>query len=155
MESHAGGNPSQPALIADALSKSFGLTQAAEDLRELSEGSERIANIQPKIDTLLDRFATLREMCESRKSVLEACDRFAIGRPCGGLRPGLTAVRDSLVPHLARESVVSETIGLLGGPGRIQLFDRRYDPSVNRAPSVPAEPRVNDVLIQARLESKL
>src|SRR5437870_12590317 len=135
MESHAGGNPSQPALIADALSKSFGLTQAAEDLRELSEGSERIANIQPKIDTLLDRFATLREMCESRKSVLEACDRFAIGRPCGGLRPGLTAVRHRLVPHLARESVMSQTKGLVYEPGRMQLFDRRYDEILESAPS--------------------
>src|SRR2546427_13058815 len=112
MESHAGGNPSQPALIADALSKSFGLTQAAEDLRELSEGSERIANIQPKIDTLLDRFATLREMCESRKSVLEACDRFAIGRPCVAPRHGLTAVRDSLDPHLARRSSGSDMSGV-------------------------------------------
>src|SRR5437899_5199288 len=117
MERHEGGNPSKPALIADPFGENFGLGEVVEDSRELSEGKERTAKVQPEIDTLLDGLATLGEMRECLERLLKARDRFPIGRPCGSLRPGLTEVADGLVPHLAPEGMVGEAIDLLGQPG--------------------------------------
>ena len=59
MTTHEVGNPSQPMLIVDSLSENFGFAKVVEDSSELSEGRERNPTVQPEIDTLLDRFATL------------------------------------------------------------------------------------------------
>src|SRR5438552_898287 len=109
MERHAGRNPSKPALIADPFSESFGLAKIVEDLRELSEGSERIAKVEPEIDPLLDGLATLGEMRDGTERLLEPRDCFAIGRTGGSFRPGLTAVGDGLVPYLSPEGTVEGT----------------------------------------------
>src|SRR2546425_5127135 len=139
MERHEGGNPSQPTLIADPLGEHLGLAKVVEDSRELSEGSERIAKVQPEIKPELHGFAILGEMREGSERLLEARDRFPVSRACGSLRPGLTKVGDSLVPDLAPEGMVGEAIDLLGQPGGIQLFDRRQDLRVKGPPSVLEE----------------
>ena len=46
-------------LIVDSLGENFGFAKVVEDSSELSEGRERSPTVQPEIDTLLDRFATL------------------------------------------------------------------------------------------------
>src|SRR2546426_7078167 len=96
MERHEGRNPSKPALIADPFGENFSLAEVVEDSRELSEGSERTAKVEPEIDTLLDGLATLGEMREGSERLFEPRDRFPVGRACGSLRPGLTAVGDGL-----------------------------------------------------------
>src|SRR2546427_3653928 len=155
MERHEGGNPSKPALIADPFGENFGLAEVVEDSRELSEGSERTAKVQPEIDTLLDGLATLGEMREGSERLFEPRDRFPVGRACGSLRPGLTAVGDGLVPYLSLEGMVGEAIDLLGQPVGVQLFDRLHDPSVEGPPSVLEDARVADLVAQGVLERTL
>src|SRR5437879_2728438 len=101
MTRHEGKSPSQPALITDPLRENFSFAKAVKDSSDLPEGRERTANLQPEIDALLDRFATLGKMCEGCERLFEACDRFPVGRPGGRLHSGLTGVSDGLVPHLA------------------------------------------------------
>src|SRR2546422_787186 len=93
MERHEGGDPSQPALIADLLGENLTFAKVIEDSLELSERVERIAKLQQEINPLLDRSSALREMPESFERLLEARDCFPVGRARGGLRPGLTEVR--------------------------------------------------------------
>src|SRR3989441_5827468 len=135
MERHEGGDPSQPALIADLLGENLTFAKVIEDSLELSERVERIAKLQQEINPLLDRSSALREMPESFERLLEARDCFPVGRARGGLRPGLTEVGDGLVPDLAPEGMVGETIDVLGQPVGIQLFDRRHSARVEGAPS--------------------
>src|SRR5437660_1482061 len=79
MESHERRNPSQPALIANALGEDFALAKVIEDSPELSQGGERIAKVEPEVDSLLDGLATLGEMREGGDRPLEACDGFPVG----------------------------------------------------------------------------
>src|SRR2546428_789699 len=152
MESHADGNPSQPELITDALGKNFGLAKVVEDLLVLVEGVERIAQVQPQIDPLLEGFTTLGEMREGSERLLKAGNRFPVGRAHDSLRAGPTKVADGLVPDLAAEGMVGETIDPPGQPGGILLFDRRHDARVKGAPSVLEETRVSSLVAQGVLE---
>src|SRR2546427_6939971 len=155
MERHEGRNPSKPALIADPFGENFSLAEVVEDSRELSEGSERTAKVEPEIDTLLDGLATLGEMREGSERMFEPRDRFPVGRACGSLRPGLTAVGDGLFPYLSLEGMVGEAIDLLGQPVGVELFDRLHDPSVEGPPSVLEDTRVADLVAQGMLERVL
>ena len=146
MEGHKRRNPSQPALIANALGEDFTLAKVIEDSPELSEGSERIAKVEPEVDSLLDRLAILGEMREGGERLLEACDGFPVGGTCGGLHPGLTGVGDGLVPDLAPEGMVGETIDLLGQPVGIESFDRLHGPSMKGPPAVVEDARVANLV---------
>src|SRR2546428_5454906 len=132
-------DPPQPALIANPLGENLTVANVVEASLALSEGMEQVAQVQPQVDALLDCFARLGKIGEGSERLLEARDGFPVGRARGGLRPGLTEIGDGLVPDLAPESMVGESIDLLGQPGGIELFDRRHDASVKRAPSVLEE----------------
>src|SRR5437667_12370084 len=105
MEGHERRNPSQPALIANALGEDFTLAKVIEDSPELSEGSERIAKVEPEVDSLLDRLAILGEMREAGERLPEAWRGFPVGGPCRGLRPGLAGVGHDLAPALAPDGL--------------------------------------------------
>src|SRR6266436_5450573 len=108
MGGHVGGNPPFPVLVADPFGKNFGLTKVVEDSPVLSEWVERIAQIHPEIDTLLNRFATFGQMREGFERLLESRDCHSVSRTCGSFLPGLTAVGGGLVPDLALEGMMSE-----------------------------------------------
>src|SRR5438552_3369145 len=97
MERHEGRNPSKPALIADPFGENFSLAEVVEDSRELSEGSERTAKVEPEIDTLLDGLATLGEMREGSERLFEPRDRFPGGHGGRGDRPARPAGRRTAV----------------------------------------------------------
>src|SRR6266705_3035647 len=86
MTRHEGKSPSQPALITDPLRENFSFAKAVKASSDLPEGKERTANLQPEIDGLFDRFVILGKMCEGAERLLEALDRFPVGRPCASLR---------------------------------------------------------------------
>jgi len=58
--------------------ENFGLHRWSKTSSDLAKGKERIAKVQPQIDPLLDRFATLGEMREGSERLLEALDRFTV-----------------------------------------------------------------------------
>ena len=78
----------------------------------LSERQERIAQVEAEIDGLLARVLMLREMLQRHQRLLEAPDRFPVGRARGGLGTGLTKVREGLSPHLAPEGMVRQAFNL-------------------------------------------
>src|SRR5207253_11442385 len=67
-------------------------------------------------------------------------------------RPRLTEVSHSLVPDLAPEGMVGETIDVLGQAVGIQLFDRHHNPSVEGPATVLEDTRVGDLVAQGVLE---
>src|SRR5262245_23675536 len=98
MGGHVGGNPSFPVLVADPFGENFGRAKVVEDSPVLSEWVERIAQIHPEIDTLLNRFATVGQMREGFERLLESHDCHSVSRAGGSFLAGLTAVAGGLVP---------------------------------------------------------
>ena len=95
-------------------------------------------------------------MPEGRQRLLEAHRRFTVGgRARQGLDPGLTEIRDGLLPHLASHGMVSEPLDVLGEPTRIEAFDGTNDTAVElRAPVLEHGP-VRHVVSQRVLERVL
>src|SRR5437899_1957332 len=133
MERHEGGDPSQPALIADLLGENLTFAKVIENSLELSERVERIAKLQQEINPLLDRSSALRKMPESFERLLEARDCFPVGRARGGLRPGLTDVGDGRLPErsvLRGQAVDASREDRLNGGGHPDLTGRPPAPVV-------------------------
>src|SRR3989442_1404162 len=78
-------SPSQPALIAQGLSQAFRLAKVVENPPALSEGMERIAQVEAEIDGLLEGLAALREMPQRTERLLEPRHRLPVGRAVEGL----------------------------------------------------------------------
>jgi hypothetical protein len=67
-------------LIAERLGEGLGLAQAFEDRSVVSEHKERIAQVEPEIDGLLQGITTFREMLQSAQRLLEARHCLSVGR---------------------------------------------------------------------------
>src|SRR5215813_1401480 len=100
-------DPSQPALIAQGVRQAFGLAKRVELLREVTQGLERTAQVQAKIDGLFDGLATLREMLHRTERLFEPPHGLAVGRAIDGFGPCLVEVLDSVLPSLAPHGVMS------------------------------------------------
>src|SRR5581483_2652864 len=94
-------HPAQPPGIVQVNRQGFGFVEILDELVELTEGLEGDAQLEPKIDSLLARLATLREATQGRQRVLEVGDRLAVGRARGHLVSSRAKVDDRLVPPLA------------------------------------------------------
>ena len=62
------------------------------------------------------RVARVSGNAGGRERLLEVPHGLAIGRPRHGLVPGLSAVRQGLVPHLAPQGMVGQAFHLFGRP---------------------------------------
>jgi hypothetical protein len=80
----------EPALIGERLSQLLGLGQVLEDPPEISERLQRVAEIEPEINGLLDRLTAPREVPESLQRLLEVSHGLPVSRPCRCLRSGPT-----------------------------------------------------------------
>src|SRR5262245_19998192 len=63
----------QPALVTERLGKPFGLAKGVEHRPVCCEGKERLTQVEPEIDRLLQRLAALWKMLESLQRLLEVC----------------------------------------------------------------------------------
>jgi hypothetical protein len=66
-------------LIAQSLGEELSLVQVFEDSSMVSEHKERIAQVEAKIDGLLDGVTIFREMLRSAQRLLQVAYRGAIG----------------------------------------------------------------------------
>src|SRR5206468_3302534 len=108
--------------------------------------------LEPKIDPLLDCFATLAKVRQGSESLFEARHGFRIGRAVGGLGPGLTEICDGLVPNFAAEGMVGQAVDVLSQPVSMQVLNRRQDPSVEGPPSIREDACVGHLVAQSVLE---
>src|SRR5262245_52423254 len=114
-----------------------------------------MSKIDPEINGLLKRLATLGEMLEDGQRLLEALDRLAVGgsRECFGA--GLTKIGERPIPHFTAESVVSEPLDLLGETIMIEPLDRIRDPGMQGAPPVVEQALVCHVVSESVFERVL
>src|SRR5262245_65681177 len=108
MAGHVGEDPPQSTLIAQSLGEGLGLAQVFEDRPAVSECKERIAQVEPEIDGLLNDVTTFREMLQSAQRLLEARHRLAIDGT--RLRPGarLPIVAERFIPALPPEGMLGQ-----------------------------------------------
>src|SRR5712691_3447716 len=144
--------PSQPALIAQGLSQAFRLAKVVEKPPELSEGVERIAQVEAEIDGLFDGLAALREMLQRTERLLEPRHRLPVGRPVEGLGARLTEVLDGFLPDLAPEGVVAQPLDVFGQPPGMQGFDGLHDPAVEDPAPLLQEAPVRHLVREGMLE---
>src|SRR5262245_24801334 len=111
-----------------------------------------MSKIDPEINGLLERLATLGEMLEDGQRRLEALDRLPVGGARECLGTGLTKIGERPIPHFTAESVVSEPLDLLGETIMIEPLDRIRDPGMQGSPPVVEQAFVCHVVGESVLE---
>ena len=120
---------------------------------KFSKCDERIAYIESEINGLLKRLAMLWEMPYGGQCLLKVCNGLPVGRARFRLGPSLSAVSQSLVPHLAPQGMVGQAFDLvwvlpfgrtallprsrLGSLGPAERFEALDNPGVE--PPAPLE----------------
>src|SRR5206468_12499923 len=87
MHSRICRDPTHPTLISDSIGENFSFAKIVEDSRIFGAREERIAKLQPKIDPLLDCFATLAKMGDASERLFETRHSSPVGRAAGGPCP--------------------------------------------------------------------
>src|SRR5712691_11839754 len=98
MASHVREDPPQPTLIAQRLGERLGLAQVFEDPSLVLEYKERIAQVEPEIDGLLEGLTTFRKMLQRAQRLFEARHRLAVSRARHRHGARLPGVAERLVP---------------------------------------------------------
>src|SRR5437870_10124765 len=98
--------PAEPPSIVELPGQNFRFAEVSVKRLESSEGQERVAEVEAKVDGLLDRLPALREVTQRGQRLLETGDGLAIARARERLGPGLTQIAHRLVPQLGAERVV-------------------------------------------------
>ena len=116
------------------------------------DGMERRAQGEPEIDGLLARVALLWQMREGTERLLEVPHSLAVGRPRHGLLPGLPAVCQGLVPHLAPQGMVGQAFDLLGQAVGSEAFEGLDDAGVEHATALLQQTPIGHLVRQGVLE---
>jgi hypothetical protein len=106
-------DPYESLRIVQPLGKGFGGTQVVEELRLFAEWEQGIMQVSTQVNGLFERIATFGEMRQGSQCLLKTRHGFAVRRTGGRSGPGLTAVGQSLLPHLAPYSMVGQAVHLL------------------------------------------
>jgi hypothetical protein len=109
-----GRDPPQPVLITQGFGKGLGFLQGDEEPPEFAQRVERIALREAEINSLLSGVLTLWELVQRLQRLLEKPHRLLIRRVGHGLGPSLAAVYHGLIPYLATQGVVCQSVDLLG-----------------------------------------
>src|SRR5438132_1830637 len=94
-------------------------------------------------------------MAQHRQCLLEPRYRFAVGRSLVRLHASLPQIPDSLLPQLALECMVAQSLDVLGEAVGIETFDHLYDPRVKRSPALIEQSAVRDLVSERVLEGIL
>src|SRR5262249_61402727 len=105
--------------------------------------------------TFSERLSTLRKVPKRNQRLLERGDGFPMSRVHRRLAPSPIEVRDGLVPHLAAERVMSETLDLLFEPRGSEPFHRQHDLRMEVTPSLTGQASVGHFVSQRVLEGVL
>src|SRR5262249_57180898 len=120
--------------------QSLGFAQTFEDAPELTQGLQRVAQIEPQIDGALVALAALRQPAERFQGAVEADRRLLVRAARVRLRAGLVEILVRLLPQLALEGVMGESLHVIGEPPGIQTLDRLRDARVQGPPRLGEEP---------------
>ncbi len=113
VDTQIGGDPPEPLGIAQSLGEGLGGAHVIEDPRLFAEWQQGIAQVEPQIDGLFQRVAALGEVRQGCERLLKTRDGFAVRRAGRCPSPGLLAIGEGLVPHLAPHGMVGQAVHLL------------------------------------------
>jgi hypothetical protein len=126
-------NPSEPMLVAELGRQLLGVAKMTKLRVRLSQGVERDARLEVKVDLLLQSLRGLRQMRGYGQRFLERRRGRTIGRPTERLGARLTEVGDRLLPHLAPDGVVREPLDLLAQAIGCEPLDHIDEPGMQGA----------------------
>jgi hypothetical protein len=121
-------------------------------LRPLPQTHHGVAGVEVEVDRLLPPLRLRREVLERLERLLEAGRRLPVGRALRRLPTGLTEIEHGLLPRLAPERVVCETLDVLGEPLGVEALDGLHGPGVERAAPLLEEASVGHLVGQRVLE---
>src|SRR5688572_21732140 len=117
-------------LVVEGRRKGLSLVQVCQDTLQVVSRLERRAQGEPEIDGLLARGALLWQMREGTEGLFEVPYSLTVRRARQGLLPRLPAILQSLVPHLASQSVMGQAFDLLGYLLSSERLDGLHDTGV-------------------------
>src|SRR5262249_40631539 len=118
------------------------------------EGKERLTQVEPEIDRLLQRLAALWKMLESLQRLLEVCHCLPVSRVLGRLGASLPTVSHGLVPHLPPPGMLGQALDLLGQSLGIESLKPLDNASMEGAPPLLEQTAVGDLVSQGVLEGE-
>src|SRR4029450_762410 len=110
------------AVIAERLSERGSLTQESKGSPPVFQLCPRIAQVQPEIDGLCTRGATVREPLQDLQGLLIASYRLLIRRTRFCLSTCLPQVGKRFVPDFASEGMIGEVFDLFAQPVSVEGF---------------------------------
>ena len=118
LDHHEGGDPPEPALVAERPGQHLSLVEVVRHARPIAEREERVPEVEPDVDGQLGRLPALGEAAEGRERLLQVGNGLAIGGPRHGPKPRLAEIGDRLLPQLPAQGVMGQPLGLLGARAR-------------------------------------
>jgi len=146
---------SEPRLISEGLGVDLRFTKDVVDPREVPERVQRMAELYPHVNGMLEVLPMLREVPEDFQCLLEVPQRLVVGRAREGLGARLTQVGQRLVPHLAVEGMVGEALDLFSETIAIEPLDGVHDPGMQGAASLVEKALIGDLVREGVLEGVL
>src|SRR5262245_22053085 len=118
----------------------------------LPEDRARTTQVNPQIDGLLMQRAVLRQMRKSRQGLFVTPHGFTRRRALHGLRAGLPAVHQRLVPHLSADGMVGQALDVVGQAVASEPFQSLDNVRMQRPPPLLEETAVRYLVRQGVLE---
>src|SRR6516164_4858643 len=124
-------------------------------LRSLAHEHQDAAGVEVEFDCSRLPLGLLREMLERLERLLETGRRLPMGRALRRLPSGLVEEDHRLLPRLAPERVISQTLHVLREPLGVEAFDGFDDPGMEGAPALLQETAVGDLMGERVFEGVL
>ena len=119
-----------------------------------SSGSKALRRSKPQINGLFQRLAALGEMCQGRQRLLKIRHGLTVRRARHCSAPGLPAVGQRLVPHLAPHGMVRQPFDLLGQAVRVEPFEGLDNAPMQRPPPLLEQTAVGHLVGQGVFEGE-
>jgi hypothetical protein len=155
LDHHEGGDPREPALVAERPGEHFRLVEEVLYARPIAKRLERAPEVQVDVDGQLGRLPALGETAKGPERLLQVGNGFAIGGPRHGPQPRLAKIGDRLLPQLPAQGVMGQPLGLLADPLGSKPLDGLGDAGVQGALPVVEQPPVRDFVSERVLERVL
>src|SRR5262245_65204560 len=91
-------------------------------------------------------------MWQGAERLFEVSHGLAVGRARYGLPPGLSEVRQRLVPHLAPQGMVCQVLDLLGQAVGTEMFESLHNAGMQRPPALVENAAVGHLVGEGVLE---
>ena len=141
-------------MVPEGLGEALGLPRVLEDSADLSQGRQRLAQLEAQIDGLLEHVPGLRKMGHGRQRLLPAGHGLSEGAAGHRLGGGPLKIVKGLPPGFPSHGVVGQPLELLVQSVGVEHLDSLYDSRMQGAAPLLQEAAVGDLMGQGVFEGE-